>query len=125
MYCISFFFSFLFEIYNLFPILENIALNKSAWQLYSYEGIIGDIRSASKAIDGLKTDMSISGQQCTLSAYSKYEAMLRVDLGAILGIHSITIYYRTDNVQWGKHTDLFCLKLILLLDINKRKDRQF
>lgn len=102
-----FYFYFLFEIYNLFPILENIALNKSAWQLYSYEGIIGDILSASKAIDGLNTDMSISGQQCTLSAYSKYEAMWRVDLGAILGIHSITIYYRTDNAPWGRHTSFY------------------
>lgn len=90
-----------------FPILENIALNKSAWQLYPYEiDIFRDFLDASKAIDGLKTNLSFFGQQCTESANSKYEAMWRVDLGAILGIHSITIYYRTDNVHWGKPADL-------------------
>ncbi|XP_052695923.1 multiple epidermal growth factor-like domains protein 10 [Crassostrea angulata] len=81
---------------------ENIALHKSAWQLYPYENTeVRDYVNASKAVDGLKTNLSFYGQQCTGSANNKYEAILRVDLGAILGIHSITVYYRTDNVEWG------------------------
>lgn len=92
-----------------FFILENIALQKRAWQLYPYENIdLRDYLSAYKAVDGLKTDLSVNGHQCTGSANKKYEAILRVDLGAILGIHSITVYYRTDNVIWGKHN---CIRI--------------
>lgn len=92
-----------------FFILENIALHKSAWQLYPYENTdFRDSVNASKAVDGLKTNLSFFGQQCTGSANRRYEAILRVDLGAILGIHSITLYYRTENVEWGKHN---CIRI--------------
>lgn len=79
---------------------DNIALYKHAWQLhpYPYQKLMG---LASKAVDGLKTDLSAFGQQCTLSENGKYEAMLGVDLGALLGIHHITVYHRTDNMPWG------------------------
>lgn len=98
---------FCFE--KLFFILENIALHKSAWQLYPYENTeVRDYVNASKAVDGLKTNLSFYGQQCTGSANNRYEAILRVDLGDILGIHSITVYYRTDNVKWGKHN---CIRI--------------
>lgn len=118
--CNFFSFLFLFEKKTgFFPILENIALHKSAWQLYPYEyTTFMDILNASKAVDGLKTNLSFSGQQCTQSANYKYEALWRVDLGDILGIHSITIYYRTDNLPWGQiniSTFLFtCIKLVCL-----------
>lgn len=86
--------------------LENIALKKSAWQLHPYEhSKTSESVNASKAVDGLKTNLSFEGQQCTVSANYKYEAEWRVDLGAVLGIHHITIYYRTDNAQWGKKTE--------------------
>lgn len=81
---------------------ENIALNKSAWQLHPYENsATAESADASKAVDGLKTNLSFFGQQCTVSANEKYEAEWRVDLGAVLSIHHITIYYRTDNQPWG------------------------
>eukprot|EP00105_Crassostrea_gigas_P045173 XP_019929321.1 PREDICTED: uncharacterized protein LOC105344437 [Crassostrea gigas] len=61
--------------------------------------------NASKAVDGLKTDLSSSGHQCTLSANFKDQALFSVDLGSVFGIHHITIYYRTDNVPWGPSHD--------------------
>lgn len=82
--------------------LENIALHKTAWQLYPYYlKELGYSLNASKAVDGLKTNLSYLGLQCTESSNDKEEAMWRVDLGSVLGIHHITIYYRTDNVTWG------------------------
>lgn len=91
---------------SFFRILENIALHKSAWQLYPYENRFREVLvHASNAVDGLKTNLSYYGNQCTQSANNKHEAMWRVDLGAILGIDSITIYYRTENMPWGRHKD--------------------
>lgn len=88
--------------------LENIALDKSAWQLHPYEiRDVAGIVDASKAVDGLKTNLSFFGYQCTASANIKYEAMWRVDLGTVLSVHHITIYYRTDNFPWGRNHDSF------------------
>lgn len=89
-------------------ILENVALRKNAWQLHPYENpYLRDSMNASKAVDGLKTDLSSSGHQCTLSANFKDQALLSVDLGRVFGIHHITIYYRTDNVPWGKYLKVY------------------
>lgn len=102
-----------FEHQFFFRILENIALHKSAWQLYpSKISPREDYVKASNAVDGLKTDLSFGRQRCTHSANNRKEAMWRVDLGAILGIHSITLYYRTDNVPWGRHTYFFLICLL-------------
>lgn len=62
---------------------------------------------ASKAVDGLKTNRSFSGGQCTQSGNNQYEAIWRVDLGAVLGINHITLYYKTDNVAWGLYNYLY------------------
>lgn len=57
-------------------ILENVASRKSAWQLHPYENpYLRDSMNASKAVDGLKTDLSSSGYQCTLSANFKDQAL--------------------------------------------------
>lgn len=92
---------------------ENIALNKKACQTHPYinRHIPAATVDASNAVDGLKTDFSFFGQQCSVSAEKQLEALWRVDLGAILGIHHITIYYRTDHVPWGKNQMLFCVTL--------------
>lgn len=90
---------------------DNIALKKSAWQLHPYpDRTLRDSANASKAVDGLKTDLSYIGHQCTVSANYKHEAEWGVDLGAVLGIHHITIYYRTDNQPWGNIIECFFFK---------------
>lgn len=83
-----------------------IHIDKNAWQLHPYEHpTFRDYGNASKAVDGLKTNLSYYGWQCTISSNYRSEAFLRVDLGAILGINHITLYYRTDSVQWGKYNE--------------------
>lgn len=83
--------------------------------------------NASKAVDGLKTDLSSSGHQCTLSANFKDQALWSVDLGSVFGIHHITIYSRTDNVQWVKYLKVYfcccccCLEDPSLGEFNIRK----
>lgn len=88
---------------GLYSILENVAVHKHAWQLHPYRNPrYGDFLSgATNAVDGLKTNMSFFGGQCTQSGIGQYEAMWRVDLGAVLGINHITLYYKTDNILWG------------------------
>eukprot|EP00105_Crassostrea_gigas_P026842 XP_011447931.1 PREDICTED: uncharacterized protein LOC105342639 [Crassostrea gigas] len=77
---------------------ENIALHKTAWQLHPYQYRNYD---ASKAVDGLKTNLQVTAYQCTISEENYKTALWRVDLGDMLGVHHITIYYRTDNDPWG------------------------
>lgn len=50
----------------------------------------------------MKSNLSYTALQCTQSEDKETIATWRVDLGAVLGIHHITIYYRTDGVTWGK-----------------------
>lgn len=83
-------------------------MQKSAWQLHPYENIYYRVfLNASNAVDGLKTNLSFFGGQCTQSANQQYEAIWRVDLGAVLGINHITLYYKTDNVAWGLYNYLY------------------
>lgn len=87
---------------HIYFVLDNIALHKKAWQAHPYDvEEITDIVDASHAVDGLKPDLSINGNQCTLSANFQSEAVWLLDLGADLSIHHIKIYYRTDNLSWG------------------------
>ncbi|XP_062571185.1 multiple epidermal growth factor-like domains protein 10, partial [Saccostrea cucullata] len=88
---------------------ENLALRKQTWQQYpymyndwpTYLDLLLYNYPADKAVDGLFSDRSNSVGQCTISGNQKRTATWRVDLGKVLNIHHITIYYRTDNLPWG------------------------
>lgn len=93
---------------------ENIAVRKNAWQLHPYQHReFGAILNASKAVDGMKSNLSYFALQCTQSGENQSIASWRVDLGAVLGIHHIIIYYRTDGKTWGKYL-LFSLYIYIL-----------
>lgn len=77
----------------------NVALKKPAYQQnpYSKNYSIGD---ASNAVDGQKSNLSMSGGQCVVSGGSKI-AIWWVNLTSIHSIHNIIVYYMTDNKPWG------------------------
>lgn len=78
----------------------NVALNKLTYQLHPYK--LGNNKyDASKAVDGHKSDLRGLQGQCVLSANTQQIATWRVNLGRIHSIHRITIYYRTENLEWG------------------------
>lgn len=75
-------------------------MGKSAWQQYP----LSPTRyGAGQAVDGLKTDLSLNGGQCTASAKFKQTAEWRVDLGGVRSINEIHIYYVTNNSPWGMY----------------------
>lgn len=82
-------------------LVENVALNKTAYQTNPYRKD-NDFFDASNAVDSLKSNLHWTGGQCAVSALKKETATWWVDLGSIHSIHHITLYYRTDNTDWGK-----------------------
>ncbi|XP_065925748.1 multiple epidermal growth factor-like domains protein 10 isoform X2 [Magallana gigas] len=76
---------------------ENLALNKPAHEEYPYN--VGNT-DASNAVDGLKSDLSGLGGQCSVSAQYQRTSTWWVNLTSTRSIHDIRIYYRTDNVHW-------------------------
>lgn len=72
-----------------------MAVNKPAWQLYPYPG--KPEWGAHHAVDGLYSNLSYWGEQCTISDHYQNTAEWRVDLGDIIGIYNIFIQYRTEN----------------------------
>lgn len=83
---------------------SNIALHKPAFQQNAFISDPIDPNEdsfdAGNAVDGLKSDLSGLGGQCSLSANSKTTATWWINLTRLANIHYIIIYYRTDNVVW-------------------------
>lgn len=78
----------------------NIGLGKPTYQLHPY--IKNDHRfDASNAVDGLKRDLRAFGGQCAVSEDKHRTATWWVNLTSIHSIHHITIFYRTDNTNYG------------------------
>ncbi|XP_061194988.1 protein draper-like [Saccostrea echinata] len=77
---------------------KNLALRKQTWQSSSHNATLS---GPEKAVDGLKTDLSYNGHQCSVSADKRTNATWWVNLTDILSIHNIVIYYRTDNIAWA------------------------
>ena len=96
-------------------ILVNIALNKPTYQQYPYATARSNFHpsmvEASNAVDGLKSDLSVTGGQCVISENKKQTATWWVNLTNILSIHHITIYYRTENEEWGTNLMMNACKL--------------
>ncbi|XP_056002273.1 protein draper-like isoform X3 [Ostrea edulis] len=77
---------------------ENAALRKPAWQTHNWPDAPYDVEwGAAKAVDGMYTDRSAGGNQCTQSGPGQTTAMWRVDLESVVSISHINIYYRTEN----------------------------
>lgn len=74
---------------------ENLALNRRTWQEFPWQDTNLDVGSEN-AVDGLYFDRGTGGQ-CTISADYKLNATWYVDLGSVLSISHVDIYYRTDN----------------------------
>ena len=56
-----------------------------------------------KAVDGLYTKRTTAGGQCVTTDKYARTATLRVDLGDVVSISHINIYYRTDNRPGNIH----------------------
>lgn len=75
--------------------LENVALNKSAWQqdtVFNY--------AAKRGVDGRKSSLSRFGDECVTSEYNATSEW-RVDLEHVLSIHHISILFATDDKDWS------------------------
>lgn len=78
--------------------LKNLALGRPTWEKFPW--IKPKKNWGSKnAVDGSYNDRGASGNQCTISDNYRKTAEWRVDLGDIVSISHIDIYYRTDNFQ--------------------------
>lgn len=89
-------FSINIQIWNL--ITENVALKKPAGQIYTY--LSRHQFRAERAVDGQKSDLSSSGQQCAISGAGQSTVESRVDLGQVISIHHVFIQYMKENMIW-------------------------
>lgn len=80
-------------------ITENVALNKTAGQMHTY--LNSSQYGAARAVDGQKSDLSSSGEECAISGNHQSTADWWVDLGKVLSIHYVSIQYMTENLIWG------------------------
>ena len=80
--------------------IDNLALNKTAFQQHPYKGLSQDLVDANNVIGGLKSYLSVLDGQCTHSDNLQTTATWWVNLTYIVNIHHITIYYMT-GVKFG------------------------
>lgn len=80
--------------------LENLALNKPTWQEHPWPEPNSRDVGSENAVDGMYTDRGTGGQ-CTINADGYYTAEWRVDLGSVVRISYINIFYRTENQNPG------------------------
>lgn len=78
-----------------------MALHKNVFESNPWRGI--ENWRGENAVDGRYTDRSAAGGQCVISENNKKTAEWRVDLGSVVSISHINIYYRTDNRQSIRH----------------------
>nr|XP_034318450.1 uncharacterized protein LOC117686791 [Crassostrea gigas] len=75
---------------------ENMALHKYVFETNPWRG--RENWRGENAVDGRYTNRSAAGGQCVISENNKETAEWRVDLGSVVSISHIDIYYRTDNL---------------------------
>lgn len=88
------------EIFSLYlhQLTVNLALRKPTWEKHPWPDLERDFGSEN-AVDGMYKNRSEAGGQCTISDDRKYTAEWRVDLGSVVNIKHINIYYRTDHME--------------------------
>ena len=74
---------------------ENMALGKNVFEDQKWRG--RENWTGENAVDGHYTDRSAFGGQCVISENGAQTATWRVDLGNVVSISHINIYYRTGN----------------------------
>lgn len=92
--------------------LANLARQRPVWEDSPWTG--DENWRATKAVDGRCNNRSAAGGQCVISQNNRKTAMWRVDLGRIVSISHINIYYRTDNFQSTKY--LNCCHINISVD---------
>lgn len=100
-----------------FYFIDNVAYNKPAFQQERYSGLLAKYTDANNAVDGLKSDLSVWGEQCTLSENNRRTASWWVNLERIFSIYYITIYYRTGNSPWGMYVQISRKKQKTVLEL--------
>ena len=90
-----------------FYFIDNVAYKKPANQQARYSGFAEKYTDANNAVDGLKSDLSVWGQQCVHSENNRHTATWWVNLESIFSIYYITIYYKTGNSPWGMYVQMF------------------
>ena len=73
-----------------------MALRKDVWEDHPWPDTW--TWRAANAVDGRYTDRSAAGGQCVITENDHTSATWRVDLGGVVSISHIDIYYRTDNL---------------------------
>lgn len=96
-------------------LLGNLALNKYVWEDSPWKSDRN--WRGRNAVDGKRDDRSANGGQCVISENGRNEATLRVDLGRMVSISHIDVYYRTENLQSMKYITNFFFGNFFIMDL--------